>query len=164
MKATCQHLAGLPDDVGPGLDVCPSCIESGGVWVHLRQCLSCGRTGCCDSSPNRHASGHAASAGHPIFRSLEEGEDWSWCTVEELTLRRRDDGAWEDVDTFFEAGLWYAHEAVAGGTAFPPGPDDTTADGFPIGEWATTYRARRNEGSIDPEQAQALEAIPGWSW
>jgi uncharacterized UBP type Zn finger protein len=47
-------------------------------------CQSCGKIGCCDSSPNRHASRHAAEAGHPIARSVEPGENWSWCFVDEL--------------------------------------------------------------------------------
>jgi uncharacterized UBP type Zn finger protein len=58
----------------------------GGEWVHLRLCLTCGRVGCCDSSPNRHASKHAAAHDHPLVSSFEPGEDWSWCYVDELTL------------------------------------------------------------------------------
>jgi uncharacterized UBP type Zn finger protein len=49
-------------------------------------CLTCGKIGCCDSSPNRHASGHAAEAGHPIVRSAEPAEDWSWCYVDEVAF------------------------------------------------------------------------------
>jgi Zn-finger in ubiquitin-hydrolases and other protein len=163
VKATCSHVEGL-GTVGPGLDVCPVCIAEGGVWVHLRQCLTCGRTGCCDSSPNRHASRHAAQAGHPVFRSLEEGEDWSWCTIDESTLRRRADGGWDEVDLFFEAGLWHAHQAASANGAFDAADDAVTDDGFPLGAWATAYRGRRRDGSLDPEMAQALEAVPGWRW
>jgi len=54
---------------------------------HLRICLSCGHVGCCDSSPGRHASAHAASSGHPIIRSIQPGEDWSWCFADELGMR-----------------------------------------------------------------------------
>jgi hypothetical protein len=162
MKVTCPHLADVRE-VTAGLDGCPTCIEKGGTWVHLRQCLTCGRTGCCDSSVNQHASRHARGAGHAIFRSLEEGEDWSWCVVDEVTLRRRSDGGWDEVDTFFEAGLWYAN-ATADGGPFLPGPDAMTRDGFPIGEWAATYRARRRDGTLEPEQAEAMEAVPGWQW
>jgi hypothetical protein len=132
--------------------------------VHLRQCLACGRTGCCDSSQNRHASAHAGATGHHVVRSLEPGEDWSWCYACERTLRLEADGTWSEVDTFFEAGIWYAQQRAADGGPIDAGSDETTDDGFPIGLWAATYRARRNEGAIDPEQAAALETIPGWRW
>src|SRR5919197_449156 len=32
--------------------------------------------GCCDNSPNQHASKHNASTGHAIITSLEHGENW----------------------------------------------------------------------------------------
>jgi uncharacterized UBP type Zn finger protein len=47
-------------------------------------CQTCGKIGCCDSSPNRHASRHAHNDGHPIARSVEPGETWSWCYVDEV--------------------------------------------------------------------------------
>jgi hypothetical protein len=56
----------------------------GGTWVHLRMCQSCGHIGCCDSSPNQHATHHAGETKHPIIRSAEPGEDWSWCYVDEI--------------------------------------------------------------------------------
>jgi Zn ribbon nucleic-acid-binding protein len=31
-------------------------LKIGSKWVHLRMCLECGHAGCCDSSPNRHAT------------------------------------------------------------------------------------------------------------
>lgn len=161
--ATCHHTVRVVD-VSPGLDVCPTCIEKGGTWVHLRQCLVCGLTGCCDSSPNQHASRHYLAAGHETVRSLEEGEAWSWCFACEVTLRKADDGIWDEVDTFFEAGLWYAHGRADEIGPVAVAPDETTPDGFPIGEWATTYRARRRDGELDPNQIAALEAVPGWSW
>ena len=49
-------------------------------------CQECGKVGCCDSSPNKHASKHAAEDGHPIFRSIEPGEDWSWCAIDEVAF------------------------------------------------------------------------------
>ena len=58
----------------------------GDAWLHLRICLECGKVGCCDDSPNRHASGHAESSGHPLIRSLEPGEEWSWCYVDDFPL------------------------------------------------------------------------------
>ena len=65
-------------------DVCSTCVEMGATWVHLRQCLGCGRTSCCDNSPNRHATAHNRETGHPMIRSAEPGEDWRWCYPDEL--------------------------------------------------------------------------------
>ena len=65
---------------------CPECMAVGDSWVHLRMCQSCGRR-CCDSSPNRHATAHHEESGHPIVRSVEPGEDWSWCYEDELMFR-----------------------------------------------------------------------------
>ncbi len=66
---------------------CEECLASGGRWVHLRMCQTCGHIGCCDSSPNRHATAHNRATGHPIVRSAEPGEDWSWCYVDEVSFR-----------------------------------------------------------------------------
>ena len=81
--AICTHLDQI-QDVEPRTDGCGECLRTGGWWVHLRLCRTCGEVGCCDSSPNRHASKHAAAVGHPIASSLEPGEDWSWCYVDEV--------------------------------------------------------------------------------
>ena len=66
---------------------CEECLKLGSRWMHLRMCQTCGTIGCCDSSPNRHASRHAREAAHPVARSVEPGEDWSWCYVDELMFR-----------------------------------------------------------------------------
>ena len=63
---------------------CEECLKIGGSWVHLRMCLSCGHVGCCDSSPNRHARRHWQSSGHPIMQSVEVGEAWAWCFVDDI--------------------------------------------------------------------------------
>jgi hypothetical protein len=65
---------------------CEECLATGSRWVHLRMCQTCGAIGCCDSSPNRHASRHAAASGHPVARSAEPGEEWSWCYVDEVAF------------------------------------------------------------------------------
>ncbi len=65
---------------------CEDCLKSGSRWVHLRMCLTCGKIGCCDSSPNRHASRHAGESTHPIARSAEPGEHWSWCFLDEVAF------------------------------------------------------------------------------
>ena len=65
---------------------CEECLAAGGVWLHLRICLTCGHVGCCDDSPNKHATAHARATEHPIIRSLEPGETWAWCFVEDVAL------------------------------------------------------------------------------
>jgi uncharacterized UBP type Zn finger protein len=83
----CTHLdeiavTALPETIAG----CEECLKTGSRWVHLRMCMTCGKIGCCDSSPNRHASGHAREVGHPIVRSAEPGETWSWCYVDEVAF------------------------------------------------------------------------------
>ncbi len=85
--ATCTHLdqvviRQLPETV----DGCEDCLLTGDPWLHLRICLECGHVGCCDDSPNRHASAHAHVSAHPIIRSLEPGEGWSWCFLDEIAM------------------------------------------------------------------------------
>jgi uncharacterized UBP type Zn finger protein len=84
-EATCSHLH-LIEPVRPSSTGCEDCLRIGAWWVHLRLCMTCGHVGCCDSSPNRHASKHANASGHPIIRSFEPGEDWMWCYVDEVVL------------------------------------------------------------------------------
>ena len=88
VMGTCEHVTSLPDtDPAPRTpEGCQECLASGDRWVHLRLCLSCGHVGCCDSSPNRHATAHYRGEGHPVVRSFEPGEDWRWCFVDELVV------------------------------------------------------------------------------
>jgi hypothetical protein len=65
---------------------CAECLKSGEPWLHLRICLECGHVGCCDSSPGQHASRHAAESGHPLIRSLQPGEEWSFCFIDDIGL------------------------------------------------------------------------------
>lgn len=71
---------------GEKLPGCEDCLRIGGRWVHLRMCLTCGHVGCCDSSPHRHARRHATESRHPIIQSVEPGETWGWCYVDEQYL------------------------------------------------------------------------------
>ena len=87
----------LPDSVAG----CEECLKTGGVLLHLLICLECGHVGCCDDSPNQHATKHATATGHPIIRSLEPRENWSWCYPDELVMRI---------------------DGVEGRTAIPPSP------------------------------------------
>ncbi|AKI99097.1 ubiquitin-hydrolase Zn-finger-containing protein [Archangium gephyra] len=82
----CQHLDSLRD-VRPRTPAgCEDCLRIGGRWVHLRLCMECGHVGCCDSSPNRHATKHYHATSHPVVRSLEPGEDWGWCYEDEVMI------------------------------------------------------------------------------
>ena len=82
--AECEHLAQAPCVLTPNTpEGCEECLAVGGTWVHLRLCLQCGHVGCCDSSPERHASKHFESTRHPVMRSFEPGEDWRWCFIDE---------------------------------------------------------------------------------
>jgi len=65
--------------------VCPECVKLGDRWVHLRLCLSCGHVGCCDSSKNKHATKHFKTSNHALMRSIEPGEAWVWCYVDEVS-------------------------------------------------------------------------------
>jgi len=75
--------------------VCQACVDSGDTWVHLRECLVCGNTACCDNSPNRHATGHANSTGHALIQSAQPGEKWAWCYPDNAFFIPAEDGGWE---------------------------------------------------------------------
>jgi Zn-finger in ubiquitin-hydrolases and other protein len=84
MADTCTHLDTVAD-APPSSVGCEDCTRIGGRWVHLRLCMRCGHVGCCDSSPNRHATAHwQQHPDHPLVRSYEPGENWWWCYADEL--------------------------------------------------------------------------------
>ena len=85
-ETICTHLDQVDADAKPSSEGCEDCLRIGGRWVHLRMCLTCGHVGCCDSSPNRHATAHYHGAGHPLVQSYEPGEDWVWCYADEVGL------------------------------------------------------------------------------
>ena len=86
MPETCTHLDTI-QDVTPSSPGCEDCLRMGSGWVHLRLCMNCGHVGCCDSSPNRHATAHAsAHPDHPLIRSYEPGEDWWYCYPDDLAF------------------------------------------------------------------------------
>ena len=76
---SCTHIATVTTVKHPKERECEECVKLGSDWVHLRTCQECGRTLCCDSSPNRHATGHAQVNGHPVIASAEPGERWLYC-------------------------------------------------------------------------------------
>jgi hypothetical protein len=81
--AICEHLSAVTTVRQPERRECAECVKIGATWVHLRTCQTCGVTLCCDSSPNRHASKHAAAAHHPVIASAEIGERWLYCYVDD---------------------------------------------------------------------------------
>jgi len=85
MASACNH-RDMIRDVAPNTEGCEECLATGDQWVHLRMCRTCGHVGCCDSSPGKHARKHAHKEAHPIVRSIEPGEDWSWCFVDETVV------------------------------------------------------------------------------
>lgn len=84
-RAQCSHFDQV-QDVIPNAQGCEECLKTGDEWVHLRLCLTCGHVGCCDDSKNKHATRHFHATGHPIIRSLEPGEEWLWCYVDETVI------------------------------------------------------------------------------
>jgi hypothetical protein len=87
LSAPCEHVGEVKIRTvqRPGRG-CVDCLAIGGEWVHLRECLTCGHVSCCDSSPNRHATAHARARAHPIVTSVEPGETWCWCYVDDRAL------------------------------------------------------------------------------
>ncbi len=83
MAKKCKHLDQIKI-TATDEHVCGDCVKIGDTWVHLRMCMSCGHVGCCDSSKNKHAAKHFQHSSHPVMRSIEPGEDWIWCYVDEI--------------------------------------------------------------------------------
>jgi uncharacterized UBP type Zn finger protein len=83
MAEVCTHLDAI-QDVTASADGCEECLKIGAEWVHLRMCLTCGHVGCCDNSRYKHATKHFHRSKHPIMRSIEPGEDWMWCYIDEI--------------------------------------------------------------------------------
>jgi uncharacterized UBP type Zn finger protein len=84
MPQGCKHLNQIKF-TSTGKKVCEDCVKIGDTWVHLRLCLECGHVGCCDSSKNKHATKHFRQSQHPLVRSIEPGENWVWCYVDEIS-------------------------------------------------------------------------------
>jgi uncharacterized UBP type Zn finger protein len=88
MRKQCTHLNTL-GPVVPSAQGCEECLKTGDTWSHLRICLTCGHVGCCDSSPNQHASKHFEATRHPIVQSFERNENWLWCYEDQVLLQPR---------------------------------------------------------------------------
>jgi hypothetical protein len=162
MHEACSH-TGATAAVGSPRDVCEACVEIGGSWVHLRQCLTCGRTLCCNDSPNRHMTGHFNEIGHPIMRGAGPGDAWTWCFIDEAMIRPTAHG-WETYDPFIDSGTAVAKDYLEGGGTADPDEDLLTPSGFPLGDWFAYVRELRRDGQLDPSDAALIDALPGWHW
>lgn len=164
MTPPCEHLGQVRDVTAANERACEDCLREGTQWVHLRLCRSCGHMGCCDRSPMHHATGHFRDAGHPIMRSTEPGESWTWCFICERTYRDEPGGGFVPVDLYTEAGVRFARAYAAAGGDMPPGPDARSSEGFPLGDWAGHVRERRLADELSAADRAAIEALPGWTW
>ena len=85
IAGACEHLAAAEVPLPPtSAEGCQRCLAEGLRWVHLRACATCGEVGCCDSSPGRHSEAHFHDTSHPVMRSIEPGEAWRWCYVDDV--------------------------------------------------------------------------------
>lgn len=82
----CTHKDQIKDFSPHNTRVCEDCIKTGDIWISLRQCLTCGHVGCCDSSKNTHATKHFKESTHPIMKSVTSGEEFTWCYVDQTYL------------------------------------------------------------------------------
>lgn len=86
---TCDHLQQVDQNIQGNTKGCEECEKIGAGWVQLRLCLTCGHVGCCDSSPNKHATKHFHQIKHPMIKSYEPGDDWKWCYVDEMMINKK---------------------------------------------------------------------------
>ena len=84
---TCSHV-GRIRNVQPSGAGCDGCVPVRDTWLQLRMCTECGYVGCCDSSRNRHAIRHFQATQHPIACSIEPGETWAWCYIDQLWFEK----------------------------------------------------------------------------
>ena len=88
MAVRCEHVGEIRE-VRPTGNGCKECLETGQRWIQLRECMTCGHVGCCDSSPGRHARAHFEHMHHPIIKSFEPAQDWFWCYVDRTYVEPR---------------------------------------------------------------------------
>jgi CPA1 family monovalent cation:H+ antiporter len=88
MDQPCEHLQNLTKAsfATPPIPLaCEECLKEGTRWVALRECLTCGHVGCCDSSLRKHATRHYHETLHLVMLSVMPGDQWTWCYVHEVT-------------------------------------------------------------------------------
>jgi uncharacterized UBP type Zn finger protein len=81
-----KHLDQIKKGVQPSGDGCVECLRDGTPWVALRECLTCGHVGCCDSSIGKHATAHFKETGHAIMQAYKEDKAWRWCYIDEAMV------------------------------------------------------------------------------
>jgi hypothetical protein len=161
VAAPCGHVDQVRDDWTPVADpVREDCARTGDRWASLRRCLTCGHIGCCDSSPNRHVTAHRQHTAHPVVRTLQPGQDWVWCYVDEVSMQHADSG-WVEVDLFFQAGLGYS---VTTWRVETPNVEDgfLFGAGFPLARWIAEMRRRNAAGELGADQRAEIDELPGW--
>jgi len=160
----CTHLDQIRTSSTPRTNGCKECLREGSDWVHLRLCLTCGRVGCCDDSKNKHATAHFHSAGHPVIESLEPGENWRWCYVDEILVVSEVD---EDNTPFEREGVMSNDTSARDGAA-PDGRSsrqplpligDVSANGRSNGMFKSICRRVRrcNKKNLEPTIELAVE-------
>ena len=87
MDDVCKHISEITELKTAVEYKCEECMKTGGKWVHLRTCQTCGVTLCCDTSPSKHMTQHFNETGHPVVISAEPGENWLWCYEDEAFVR-----------------------------------------------------------------------------
>ena len=83
---SCHHFDDLKPVKRSSNKGCEECLKIGSYWVRLRECLVCGNVACCDASPNKHATKHFKTTKHPVLRSIEPGESWGWCYIDDVMV------------------------------------------------------------------------------
>lgn len=144
--------------------VCEDCIRLGTRWHHLRVCRTCGHMGCCDQSPERHARGHFRMTGHPVSRTTEPSEDWTWCFICERMYRDAAEGGFDPIDLYAEAGIPFASAYLNGGGRMPLGPDTRSPEGFPLGDWVRHVNELRRGDELSATDEAAIAGLAGWTW
>jgi len=81
----CTHTDAIKH-VTPSAKGCEECLKTGDAWLHLRLCRTCGHVGCCDESPNKHATAHFRKTEHPIIEGYDPPEGWAWCFIDEVMV------------------------------------------------------------------------------
>ena len=87
MDGICKHIEEIKEIKTPTGYKCEECMKTGGHWVHLRTCQTCGVTLCCDTSPAKHMTQHFKQTGHPVVISAEPDDNWLWCYEDESFVR-----------------------------------------------------------------------------
>jgi hypothetical protein len=86
----CSHVPSIVT-VTPSAKGCEECLKTGSWWLHLRICRTCGHVGCCDQSPNKHATAHNHATAHPIIEGYDPPEGWGYCYVDDVFIDLGDD-------------------------------------------------------------------------